>query len=526
MRLAVVSLFALSALPAFSQPDQDAPRFSIADIHPSGPALNPFTLVSGGILRGDRYDLGKATMLDLIRIAYQVAPETILGGPNWLEFDRFDIAAKAPAQSSPETVRRMLQSLLADRFRLAVHNDMRPMPAYVLSKRKGKLNITASSGTGDAECQWVQDPADSAFVTYTCHNIGMAALAARLRAVAGDYLKEPVIDATGLGGAWDLGLRWSRRAQVLPGGRERITIQQAIEKQLGLSLALRDAPAPVIVIDRVDKPTPNSPQASRELRHAEPAFEVASLKLNNDPQTLPFRVTRGGIDIPSAPLLTLLGMAWDMNTIHTRQRFVGLPKGIESVDVAIKARTTKDANAPALEEAAEVDDDLRAMVRTLLTDRFQIKWHYEDRLMEGHSLLSAKPKLKKANPANRASCHEARSLANDPRDTNLLLGMLLSCRNVTIAQFASRLQQIDNHEFVYPVEDATGIERVWDFDLSFTPGQVLERVTAGNGGEAEPNGAISLAEAINKQLGLKLVKRKRTLPAIVIDHMELAPTGN
>ena len=88
------------------------------------------------MLRGDRYDLRKAMMLDLIRIAHKVAPEAVVGGPNWLEFDRFDVAGKAPAESSPETVCRMLQSLLVDPFHLTAHNDMSPMPAYVPAARQ------------------------------------------------------------------------------------------------------------------------------------------------------------------------------------------------------------------------------------------------------------------------------------------------------------------------------------------------------------------------------------------------------
>ena len=70
--------------------------------------MNPYTFVSGGVLRGERYDLRKATVLDLIQIAYNLDPDTVLGGPNWLEFDQFDIAAKAPARTPPATIRLML----------------------------------------------------------------------------------------------------------------------------------------------------------------------------------------------------------------------------------------------------------------------------------------------------------------------------------------------------------------------------------------------------------------------------------
>ena len=517
----LLAIFCIAGLGQVSPVD---PRFEATDVHASGPALNPFTWVSGGVLRGERYDLRKATLLDLIRIAYQVAPENIVGGPNWLEFDRFDIAGRAPAETPPETVRRMVQSLLAERFRLAIHTEMRPMPAYVLSLGKGKPKLAPklaqATGEGDAECRWASQPPGSASITFVCRNISMTAFAERLRGAAGDYVKEPIVDRTGLEGKWDFSLEWNPRSQALPEGAPRITISEAVEKDLGLSFALSQEPVPVLVVDRAEKPTPNGADAAQKLPSREQAFEVATVKLNKTPQVLPFHVTRGGLRIPSAPLLTVMGFAWDMNTVHASEQFIGLPKGIESVDVAIDARTTKDANAPGLDAAAEVDDDLREMMRVLLTERFQMKWHTEDRLMEGYSLLAAKPKLKPADPSNRAGCHEARSMANDPRDTNHWLSTVLSCRNVTIAQFASTLQKLDNRQFAYPVEDASGIDGTFDFDLSFTQSGMLERPEAAQGG------AISLSEAIRRQLGLRLEKRKRMLPAVVIDRMSLTPTEN
>ncbi len=135
----IVALIAIAGLSA-----QTLPKFEAADVHRSDRAMNSYTFVSGGVLRGERYDLRKATMLDLIRIAYNVDPEMVVGGPNWLEFDRFDIAAKAPASSSPEQVRLMLQSLLADRFRLTVHKEMRPMPAFVLAAGRTKPKMKES----------------------------------------------------------------------------------------------------------------------------------------------------------------------------------------------------------------------------------------------------------------------------------------------------------------------------------------------------------------------------------------------
>lgn len=528
MRTAAASILALCALSGFGQSVSDPPRFEVTDVHASGPAMNPFTFVSGGVLRGERYDLRKATMLDLIAIAWKVPADTIFGGPDWLEFDRFDIAGKAPAQTPPETVHRMLQSVLVDRFHLAVHSDMRPLPVYVLSLGGQKPKLTESAGAGEPECKYIQPPAGSPDSRYSCRNMTMAAFAGRLHNMAGDYLKEPVIDATGLEGAWDFDIQWTRRAAVLAPSAQRLTVPDAIDRQMGLKLELRTAPAPVLVIDHVDKPTPNVPDVAQKLPPRPSAFEVADLKLNKSGQHGYASYTRTGLRGSGIPLLPMLGFAWDMNSVHTARRFIGLPKGVESVYFDIDAHTAEHTNGLASGDSG-FDDDLRAMLRALFVERFQIKWHYEDRPMDAWSLVSSKPKLKKADPANRASCHQARSITNDPRDANPLLTQLISCRNVTMAQFASKLLEIDDFTFPYPVEDATGIKGTWDFNLNFTPGGMLDMNpnTAKPGGEtSEPNGAVSIGEAINRQLGLRLEKRKRMLPVVVIDHMDLIPSEN
>lgn len=77
--------------------------FEAADVQASQRATNPYTYASGGVLRGGRYDLRKVTMLDLIKTAWGVDPDTVFGGPNWLELDRFDVSATAPPEAPPET---------------------------------------------------------------------------------------------------------------------------------------------------------------------------------------------------------------------------------------------------------------------------------------------------------------------------------------------------------------------------------------------------------------------------------------
>ena len=127
------------------------------------------------MLRGARYDLRKATMIDLIRAAYGVEPDLIVGGPGWLGFDRFDIAAKADPATPPATIRLMLQNLLAERFSLVLHKDTRQMPAYSLTVGKAKPALRESDGASAPECQYQRQPGGSD--SRACHNMTMDAFA-------------------------------------------------------------------------------------------------------------------------------------------------------------------------------------------------------------------------------------------------------------------------------------------------------------------------------------------------------------
>ena len=86
----------------------------VADVH-SSPRIT-YPMVRGPFYGGGRYELRYATLLDLIQTAYNVAPETVFGGPSWLAMDRFDVLAVAPAASTAKSQALMLQALLAERF--------------------------------------------------------------------------------------------------------------------------------------------------------------------------------------------------------------------------------------------------------------------------------------------------------------------------------------------------------------------------------------------------------------------------
>ena len=141
---AVVAVTAVFSGSVLGQAPAPRPAFDVAGIQIS---TRPQPGMRGGQPRGNRYEIRNATMVDLIRTAYNVQPEKISGGPTWLEWNRFDIAALAPEKTSPDRLREMLKALLAERFKLVVREDMVPTTAMAL-KVKGTHKLKESSSPG------------------------------------------------------------------------------------------------------------------------------------------------------------------------------------------------------------------------------------------------------------------------------------------------------------------------------------------------------------------------------------------
>lgn len=100
-------------------------------------------------MQGRRYELHTASMVDLVSTAYGVEPDTVFGRPTWLESDRFEIIAKAPPKSSEADRKLMLQALLAERFKLVVHKEEKPLDVFTLTARK-RVQLKDSAGAGEA----------------------------------------------------------------------------------------------------------------------------------------------------------------------------------------------------------------------------------------------------------------------------------------------------------------------------------------------------------------------------------------
>jgi uncharacterized protein (TIGR03435 family) len=113
---------------------------------------------------------------------------------------------------------------------------------------------------------------------------------------------------------------------------------------------------------------------------------------------------------------------------------------------------------------------------------------------------------------------------------------------VTLTEFAERMRQLDSGSYPAPIADETGLEGRWDFTLDFTPAALLRGLqqaqAAGRAGAAaagvplpdtgasDPGGAMTLAQAIERQLGLKIQMRKRAVPVAVVEAFDEKPTDN
>jgi uncharacterized protein (TIGR03435 family) len=542
MKRAIVGTILMSwaGWPAFGQSSEAPPKFEFADVHASAKGSSQQN--RSGLDKGERLQVKNASMADLVGLAYGFATDKVLGGPNWLEMDRFDVIAKLPADADSDTLKRMLQALLEDRFKLVVHKDTKPVPTLALSVGKKPLlkeasgseekgcKVQANSGaaagdgvtiaimgsSGGSPTKFTLGPGMT--VQYACRNMTMAAFADALHTMFGTSVgPNPILDDTDLKGNWNFDLRYSiSMFGPIGSAGDRISLYDALDKQLGLKLEEKPVPTPVIVVDSVNRKPSENPPGVAEALPAIPAatgFEVASMK-PSDPGSPYFRyqtLPGGRLNAQGMTLRSLINRAFNTNN---NDAVAGLPKFAETDRYDIVAKAPSGADT----------DSMAPMLLALLADRCKMTYHTEDRPVSAYSLVAAKPKMKKADPDSRTWC----KFATTPPPGTPAGSRVLTCQNATMAQFAERLQG-ETPELNWPVVDATGIEGGWDFTLTFTRrGLFSMNSGGGNSGQAadavpsaaEPAGGITLFEAVEKQLGLKLEKQKRTAPVIVIDHFE------
>ena len=227
-----------------------SPAFEVASVkaNSSGQAVMRLTAPPGT----GRFDATNISARILILNAYGLRDVQLAGAPAWTESERFDVAGRTAASATRDEISAMVRTLLADRFRLRTHRETREMPTYALVAATADKRLGPGLKTSTAETRTNISPTSIKAVSMT-----MARLALSLSAVVGRV----VTDETGLQDAYDLELTFAREGPLPPGAPpadpDAPSIFTALREQLGLRLEGRRGPVEVLVVDGIERPTPD-----------------------------------------------------------------------------------------------------------------------------------------------------------------------------------------------------------------------------------------------------------------------------
>jgi uncharacterized protein (TIGR03435 family) len=541
--LALCSLTLLAqppAAPKGSSPANSGPL--IVDAHPAPyrGTINPQTNLGHG-----RFDMKNASVLDLVTFAFDKYDYAVLGGPTWIDFDRFDVAAKVdtppPPKPNPDpaaapaapynpynAVRPILQRALIQRFSMKYHTELRPMPGYIMTLAKYGTKMTAAKEP-DAPftCHGGQDKSTPPVITITCTSYTMAQFVKNY----GGIYPHLLVDHTGLTKAYDFTLRLSYGD--IRTRDDYIRVYTDAFKQLGLVVTQGDVPQEAMVIDSVDRPSPTPPDIVKLIPPLpQLEFEVATIKpaADNEPQ---------GQIIPRGSQISFIGFNMQALLVEAFQLKTGAVLG-DALPTLQKPRWTILVKLPPEVDARAAFQDrdmVDNMLQKLLADRFGLKYHWSTQTQDGYVLLGGTPRMKKADPNSRTLCKygpppgekDIRSTPDSPFDN---AGY---CQNVTMDQFAYMAQAMLGDLVKNRVANKTGLAGSYDLAIYFTGGRKLRSDTAAADAAAKQNGETAAVapvagfradEAIHRQLGLQLVKQPGDYPVLILDHIEQTPTEN
>jgi uncharacterized protein (TIGR03435 family) len=227
----------------FGYAQSQLPTFEVASIRPNHSGSgNSSTNVSKG-----RLIIENQSLKQLIERAYDVRNFSFFG-PGWLEEEHFDIEAKPPVGVTPTEMLLMLQRLLTERFKIAVHHEKRTRAGYLLVVAKGGNKLEAGD-TGPSSTSTGAGRVDA-------KNTSMGRFADMLAR----QLDQPVQDMTGLEGNYNLKLEWTPDAPNSTGtdAPSRPSLFTALKEQLGLQLRPQKITIQVLVLDHAERvPTEN-----------------------------------------------------------------------------------------------------------------------------------------------------------------------------------------------------------------------------------------------------------------------------
>jgi uncharacterized protein (TIGR03435 family) len=239
-RTAIVFV-SIARVPTSAQNGTSAePQFEVASVKPSAPGSRGPTIYNP---TRERFAITSITTKSLIAYAYDVRDFQVSGGPSWVGSKEYDIVAKPQGEASNERILAMARGLLAERFNLTLHHESKDMPVLALVVAKGGPRLQPSVGTGGPEVRGGRG-------RLVARKVTMGLLAAQL---AGRVLGRAVLDRTGIVGEFDVNLEWTPDESPDPGS----SIFTALQEQLGLKLETQKGVVDVLVVDHVERPSPN-----------------------------------------------------------------------------------------------------------------------------------------------------------------------------------------------------------------------------------------------------------------------------
>jgi uncharacterized protein (TIGR03435 family) len=245
---ATLSVFFISA--SFGQAPDAAPVFEVASVklnaaggEGAGRGREVITPTPAGVT------MRNVHLKSVLQWAYHLQAIQVQG-PGWLDENRYDIDAKSAGQASVEQHRMMMQTLLAQRFKLTCHRETKDMNAYVVTVAKSGHKLKPSEGEGEMDVKPTAGGKMSAAFT----NVTLA----QLSEMAASPLQGVVLDHTGLKGGYDFTLDMTPfigGGDFHPTGIEDVITMliQAAKEQLGIIIEQKKAPAGVLVVDHAEK---------------------------------------------------------------------------------------------------------------------------------------------------------------------------------------------------------------------------------------------------------------------------------
>jgi len=273
--MTIVSLtVVVSAARPFSAQPQDALAFDVVSVKPSNAGDDRTSSI---VQPGGRYTANNVTLRALMKTAYGVHDDQIVGGPEWIDTARFDVSAKANVDNPSATTfrdraRLMLRAALADRFNLVLRKETREIPVYalVLVREDGRLGPQLSRSEA-VECNGPPKAVPTApgaaepTPPFPCgagfsrpaHVAARGVEFSTLVTNVSSWADRIVVDRTGLTGKFDWDLQWTPESLTPGSVPSGVSLVTALREQLGLRLESQRGMIEVLVVDHVERPGPD-----------------------------------------------------------------------------------------------------------------------------------------------------------------------------------------------------------------------------------------------------------------------------